>query len=619
MYLNKYIKILLKNLLININVLLLLETEKIFSSKAPSLYRLQKIRAPISKKSLLIPKSYVNFPITTNISGANPCNSELVYNTNKLSCMLTTEQFRLYFSSTFFPNISDIYNTAGQNIFSDEFDYNKFGIPLEYIMPPITVVSNHFRVGLAADKDKTFTVVVLQKPLNITLDTALPISWVFNTKQLYNQYEMIILLMARLPIFFYYQQHIYGTNFLNLFERPNYFLKYFIPRENDMNAIKPLLLRCFLEPNNNIYTDGNRNYDPVEYTNRYYKKLYSDGQFHGFVSPQANDFYQSNDQNLVSDFNNVSPLKCLFQIAMLASAYNTTKNYTLENGCMIVYYNESNRSFNWTGKYWKKNLNDYGITYEVYQACFNRIKNDPTLLNKINREIGLDLTNVNFGQNDVLITVSTELGNVNLQDNLYDRIYFAKNLYKCIIGLEDYDKINFALFISGLIGNQWDKCLSYFKFQNYANMEREFNVFKVSQPNFNFVQHFGTMLAKYIYEYKHSQDTRELGQYNAVNFSRLISNKIMSIRDNIKFNTIYYPQKEDSILFPIVYGNLSLEIKTTCYRSFKDLLNYMKTRKQRDFMFDHLTHFGRRAMTILDPYGIFMHFQDDKRGLVSQD
>jgi len=56
-----------------------------------------------------------------------------------------------------------------------------------------------------------------------------------------------------------------------------------------------------------------------------------------------------------------------------------------------------------------------------------------------------------------------------------------------------------------------------------------------------------------------------------------------------------------------------LECKTKCYRNYKQLLNFMKTRKQRDFLFDRLTQFGRRAMTVLDPYGIFMHYQGDDK------
>ena len=45
----------------------------------------------------------------------------------------------------------------------------------------------------------------------------------------------------------------------------------------------------------------------------------------------------------------------------------------------------------------------------------------------------------------------------------------------------------------------------------------------------------------------------------------------------------------------------------------------MRTRKQRELLFDNLTSYGRRAMTVLDPYGIFMHFQRDERGLASSD
>jgi len=431
---------------------------------------------------------------------------------------------------------------------------------------------------------------------------------------------MVILLMSRVPIIYINKNKIYVLNFYCLFTKQTYMNAFFhLVADNTINNALKDLKQYFLNPNNDIIArGGNRKVDALEFANRFYRSLYSDANFTGFVSPQANDFFQSNDQNLLSDFNNVSPIKCLFQIAMLGSAYNNSKNYTLENACMII-HRDSRNNFKWTGKYWKKIITDYDNANDVHNAVLDRIKKDPTLVDKIKREVDYDFTNKSFSNDSYLYNIDLDPDNVDVSNMLYDRIYFSKNLYKCIIGLEDYDKINFSLMISGMIGCQWDKLLSYFKFDEYTTIEKDFNLFKSNQPNFQFVQKYGTVLANYINEYKSSQDSRVLGAYNAVNFSRVVASKLLSVRDNIKYNSIYYPQKDETMLFPIIFGNLSLEVKTTCYRSFKNLLNYMKTRKQRDFMFDHLSHFGRRAMTVLDPYGIFMHFQDDQRGLASSD
>ena len=41
----------------------------------------------------------------------------------------------------------------------------------------------------------------------------------------------------------------------------------------------------------------------------------------------------------------------------------------------------------------------------------------------------------------------------------------------------------------------------------------------------------------------------------------------------------------------------------------------MNTRKARDYLFDNLTQYGRRALIILDPYGIFMNFHTGHKAL----
>ena len=106
-----------------------------------------------------------------------------------------------------------------------------------------------------------------------------------------------------------------------------------------------------------------------------------------------------------------------------------------------------------------------------------------------------------------------------------------------------------------------------------------------------------------------------MGGYNAINFSRTLNEKIINIRDKISTKTTYKPPNIPNCLIPIVYDNALLQCKTKCYRKYGPLLKLMKTRKQRNYLFDQLTKFGRRAMTILDPYGIFMHYHNDEKGL----
>lgn len=106
-----------------------------------------------------------------------------------------------------------------------------------------------------------------------------------------------------------------------------------------------------------------------------------------------------------------------------------------------------------------------------------------------------------------------------------------------------------------------------------------------------------------------------LGGYNIIKFSKLFGLGIVSFRDKLISKTIYTPLKYPNVLFPIVYKNGILNIYSKIYRSYKHLLKQINTRKARDYLFDNLTQYGRRAMTILDPYGIFMHFYTGHKAL----
>lgn len=81
-----------------------------------------------------------------------------------------------------------------------------------------------------------------------------------------------------------------------------------------------------LEPISN-----NRKIYDTNQENEKFKNLYSNGTYTGFKSPQVNDFFTS-EENFKSMFNNVSILKCVFQIANLVAVYNVDyPYYTLDN------------------------------------------------------------------------------------------------------------------------------------------------------------------------------------------------------------------------------------------------------------------------------------------------
>jgi hypothetical protein len=137
---------------------------------------------------------------------------------------------------------------------------------------------------------------------------------------------------------------------------------------------------------------------------------------------------------------------------------------------------------------------------------------------------------------------------------------------------------------------------------------------KETHPEFFFVKNFGTPIATYIAAIKDDDAQNDTIQgYNVLNFGRLLNEKIFSLSEKYRKMKSYTPLPIPNIIIPITFSTFMLECKTKCYRSYKKLLNFMRTRKQRNFLFDRLTQYGRRAMTVLDPYGIFMHFQTEDR------
>lgn len=520
-----------------------------------------------------------------------------------------------------FPHINDIISTCGQSIFTDDASPELQGIPREYVNPPIKITSNNFKIGISENSEKTYSIASLHPPLNITLETISPIAWVFNCKTLADQYRMLNIILSRTPIILIDNGYNYIFNWMNFidYQETIYNAFFEIKDGNTINKENYAALKLYmLKPNTETYIDGKRIINPLEKDNEVYNATYNDGQFTGFVSPQPNDFYTDNEENINSDFNNCSLLKCLFQITMLGIVYSNNYSYTLDNACILL-TKTTGGGFKYTGKYWKKSVTAANETQNVLEGLIRRIRADQELQSKIKKEIGVEVQAENWNKT-VAFNVKIENGYDTKADlTLYNRVIFSKNLFTSTLGLEDYDKMTISLFISGVLGHTWDYLLRFFKYSSNTFMEKEASEIKKSYPAFQFIKHLGTPLASYIYDYKTISEQQILGGYNSLQFGRLLNNGILKIRDNVRGNTIYTPRREPNAIFPITFNNLLLECNTKCYRSYKKLLNYMKTRKQRNLLFENLSHYGRRCMTVLDPYGIFMHFQNINRGLVSSD
>jgi len=556
--------------------------------------------------------------------------SELIYNTSKLDLQRYYENgWTIYLTPSLFPHINNMLRDCGQELFNSSAKPELSGIPSDYVNPPIKIRGNTFRVGLSETTEKTYSIVSLHSPLNVTLETIAPISWVFNTRSVRDQYRMMLLIMARCPIIFIDNGKQYLLNFLNFIHVTDtplnaYFTSNTIDYKNFVDVAAVLL-----GYNSSVYpTTGLPNYSSQnEKDYALFRTMYNEGAFNGLVSPIANDYVQGLAQGEKSDFSNVSFLKCLFQIALLGIAYNTSGQYTLNNACVIIH--KASNGIKFTGKYWKKQRDCTSTTPLILQTLLNRIIEDTNLQAKIKSEIDVEIKKMSFEKiddkeyksyvgwfvkNEVAFPIDA------LDTSTANIVWFSNNLLKIVLGLEDVDKDDFALFIAGMIGHSWDTLLRFIRYDyNPGNMDKEMAIIKRTYPNLSIVRHYGTPLASYLFDYKNASESNILAGYNSINFSRLLHNGLMSFRDNIKTETIYTPAKEPNALFPVVFNNVILECNTDCYRSYKKLLSFMKTRKQRELLFDNLTSFGRRAMTILDPYGIFMHFQRDERGLASSD
>jgi hypothetical protein len=479
-----------------------------------------------------------------------------------------------------------------------------------------------------------------------------PLGWLLNTKHIYEQYINMFMIIDRVPILLIKGDRIIIVNFTQFFRaRDNIMSTFFdFKADNDIqnafnlennagyweNLQKYIIGYAGINQDENdhsgpIEANGFRNFNlSDEKTNQVYKTYYSDGQYTGMTSPMANDWFQSNNSNVHSNFNNCSLFKCLFQMATLGNISNEGQQYyTLTNACVIVSVGDGGgidgpNAFNmkYTGKYWLKPItgnedaqpNNVSTAILISRLC-KRINDDNELKQDIFREL-----DINFPEKDapdfLAYTVKREANYTELENKQFrNRAIFTCKLFQCALGLEQMYKQELALTISGILGHSWDCLLKYFQFTSENNISKQLETFRAKYPSFDFIKHNGTPIASYIYDFKGGATTNMMGGYNAVNFSRILNLKILNIRDKISTKTIYTPPNIPNCLIPIVFNNALLQCKTHCYRSYKKLMTLMKTRKQRDFLFDRLTNYGKRCMTILDPYGIFMHFHDDTRGI----
>lgn len=504
------------------------------------------------------------------------------------------------------------------------------GIPSKYLEPPIKITSNEFELDIN-DKNKQFMIMSFHTPLNISLLTTAPLGWALNPKSIANQYINLYCLLNRVPIiiidlenkdtfitFFSYLMHDKNNTILNQYWK-TIDEKEVENKHKIFHRIKNRLMP-FTEP---LEENGERKWDTTESTNAVYHMCYADGQFNGVISPQENDFWQDNEENKVSDFNDVSFLKCLFQIAMLGSVYSAdSKFYTLTNAAVFVSYAQGD-NIKFSGKYWYKpivKLNDdkeTPTTAALVLRILQRFAADEPLQKKTWEEIGVNI-NINLNGSDVIGGVKHDKSTKDVENKeLKTSIELAKKLFLSTIGLENYLKENFALSIAGIYGHTWDKLLRFFQFnEDEKETYKQIQKAKEKIPSSNLIQHYGTPIASYIYDLKDKNiQNNTLQGYNALNFGKILNENLISVSDKLKQKVVYTPMVTPNALIPITFSTSLLQCRTFCYRNYKQLLAFMKSRKQRDYLFDKLTHYGRRAMTILDPYGIFMHFHEAKKGI----
>ena len=537
--------------------------------------------------------------------------SDFIYNTDLINEDLTvnSDTFARCLNHTNFEILTKIYLEAGQNLFQNTDEL--VSVPKKYLEPPIHISHYQFTTELGPITKQYFSMLSLHNPLNITFDTMSPLAMFFNCDKISQAYNNFLLYFSRVPIFCKYGVELFTTNLYGIFYNDWIGIQSFF--HYTFAAVHRIAeFRTRIKNTQPRYARNVRVMNQTEKDNIIYDISYSDGRFMGVNSPQANDWYLNRNDNLESSFNNDSCLKCIMEICMLGACWNDTHNYTLGNAAIFINLSPQG-DLKFTGKYYRNSCSTFNDTQHILDFIFNKIKSDDKVRNDINNEIGWDLTTVDFG--DFSPTYN------HLYENTYSNQYYledysVKNLFLCVNGLEEWYRSNFALFLAGIYGHYFDYVLKYFSVvQDMNTLNKEAQVFKMTYRDFTFVKYIGSPLAAYFYDFKTLPERNILLGYNLGNLSKCIQNGCLSVSDKVSYNTMYKTRSKALGLFPVVFQNINLTVSVSCWRSFKNLLGLMKTRQQRDLLMDHLNTYGRRCFTILDPYGIFLHFHNETKGL----
>lgn len=597
-----------------------------------------KILKPVRQKQIFNSKTYLNFDIKIPVADGNPMASDFIYNVDILddNIKVNSESYVTTLNQPGFKVFSKIDDEAGQSLFRAPGQVNELKFLSKNVLePPLHIDSYKFTADLGPITKQYMTMISLHNPFNICYDNMVAIAYFMNPYGVINIFRAFVYMTSRIPIFIKNDHKYFITCTKYLFENQvtdlNSNFNAIPPGNNFANNENRNIFRNITKFKDN-YTDINhpnvRVYAEAEHENKVFNIAYNDGRYYGTNSAQPNDFFiVEPDQDFISNFNNNSVIKCIIQIANLAAAYYEGQNYTVNNGMIFINYISDN-NIKFTGKYVTAKFQDGNSTLAQARLALAQFRDNHIRAAQIAQETGIDLqgitiqTNFNNDLNNnthCVMTYSYNAEAVNPQRNaLMD--YAAKHLYACTLGLETFFKFNWALYLSGIYGHTFDYIIRWYDFrQGEPILNMELAALKAAHPEWSFVQHFGSPLASYTYDFKMQPEKNILLGYNLSNMSRIIGLKAMSISDKISYNTVYKTHKKPIGLFPCVFQNVDFYMKVKVWRSYRELLKLMKTRKQRDLIFDYLSHYGRRCMTVLDPYGIFLHFHNETKGINPSD
>lgn len=572
----------------------------------------KKILKNFKKSDALKQKNYLDFNLKCVLGQGYPLSSDFIFNIQKYD-KSNFEKSMFYFlirGVNNFKIFNKIIDEAGQELFSNNVPSDN--IPDYILKPPVTISSYKFTGELGPIQKNLMTMLSFHSPYNVTLDTMVPLAYFFNNVLVSANWKRTILFMSRIPIYVQLDNMTVLTCFRYLFGDGVVFLNSFFRFHDDAifnrNRDSWNAFRNFCINFNNLYINDVRQHNNVDSENIVYNVQYNDGRFYGDTGPLANDWYYTADSSLKSDYNTVSFIKCIFDICCLGSCFNDGNNYTLNNAAVFCSFKQGN--FKFCGKYSMKRNADSNSTSSICQSFYNKIMSDQLIKDEIIRNSGFNFPA--FGT----IYQMYNYGSESINHAVFPLADLAvKSFFKGVFGLENYIRSCFGLFISGLFGHLFDYVLRYFDLDHINTMDQEVVDFRIAHSDFNFVQHIGSLLGSYFFDYKTLPEKNILIGYNLNYLSKCLQYNILSVADNVRYNTTYYASNKNIGLFPIIYQNIDFYVKIRCYRSFKYLLSLMNTRSKRQQVFASLNQYGRRCFTVLDPYGIFLYFHDSSGGI----